>query len=110
MARLWQIGRCGMDVLFCIKPLLLLFLQSFSKPMICLSVATVVASAYKESRHEKPVVTGTAPAADLAITNIRTGEGKEEEILVTDQHDQQVLSLEVLKQELERNGVILTER
>jgi hypothetical protein len=79
--------------------------------MICLSVATVVASAYKESRHEKPVVTGTAPAAaDLAITNIRTGEGKEEEILVTDQHDQQVLSLEVLKQELERNGVILTER
>lgn len=84
------------------------FLQSFSKPMICLSLATVVASAYKEVSQEKtPVVPHISSSSELPAIDVINGELKEEEIVVI---DQQALTVGDLRQELENNGIVLPER
>jgi hypothetical protein len=69
-------------------------------------------SNHKDSHHkvlqQETVITvpSTLPADDNAVSDPTIGEVKEEEILITERED---LTVEILKEELEKNGVILPE-
>jgi hypothetical protein len=118
---------------------MLFYVQGFSNPILFLSLAGVVTNAYKQkdtlnpdnwhkrsgsddshhkdsnhkdSHHkvlqQETVITvpSTLPADDNAVSDPTIGEVKEEEILITERED---LTVEILKEELEKNGVILPE-
>lgn len=108
--------------------------EGFSNPILFLSLAGVVTNAYKQkdtlnpdnwhkrsgsddshhkdSHHkvlqQETVITvpSTLPADDNAVSDPTIGEVKEEEILITERED---LTVEILKEELEKNGVTLPE-
>lgn len=100
------------------------FMQGFASPIIFLSLANVISNAYKHKdsvdtdprhnygRHEdlpqEAVITepNTVSAVNIAISDPRSGEVKEESILIS---ERQLSTAEFLKQELDKNGVILPE-
>ncbi|KAG0630944.1 hypothetical protein M758_1G215400 [Ceratodon purpureus] len=82
--------------------------ESFSKPMIFLSLTTVVVSAYNEAREKKTSdVSDKDPGVHLAVVDTGTGE-IEEEILVVDK--QVATSVAPMREELSKHGVIVPER
>jgi len=99
-------------------------LQGFANPIIFLSLAGVVQSAYKhkdslnpDPRHHdaRPkdrsqetvtAVPNAVPAVNAAISDPRAVEVKEESILTSDSHE---TNAESLKEELDKSGVILPE-
>lgn len=108
--------------------------QGFSSPILFLSLAGVVTSAYRhkdtlnpdkwhersrdndshrsDSHHkvlqEETVITvpSTVAADDNAVPDLAVTEVKEEEVLITERKE---LTAEILVEELEKNGVILPE-
>lgn len=81
------------------------FLQSFAKPMLFLSLTSVVANAYTEARERKS--THKDPTLHLSVVEPATGEVTEEEVVV---HDKLLPSIALLRQELDKRGVLLSER
>jgi hypothetical protein len=79
--------------------------ESFAKPMLFLSLTSVVANAYTEARERKS--THKDPTLHLSVVEPTTGEVTEEEVLV---HDKLLPSVTLLKQELNKHGVLLCER
>lgn len=108
----------------------LFVLQGFAKPILFLSFAGLVTNAYKhrdsrrnglrhnevpqrDSEHRTIVVLpNTVSADDIAACDVRagevgrTGEVRDQDILVT---ERQALTVEVLKEELDKNNVALPE-
>lgn len=108
----------------------LFVLQGFAKPILFLSFAGLVTNAYKhrdsrrnglrhnevpqrDSEHRTIVVLpNTVSADDIAAGDVRagevgrTGEVRDQDILVT---ERQALTVEVLKEELDKNNVALPE-
>lgn len=100
------------------------FMQGFANPIIFLSIAGVVTSAYKhkdslnpDSRHndarlknisQETVITvpDAVPAVNIAIFDPRAGEVKEENILISERQES---TPEFLTEQLDKNGVILPE-
>ncbi len=94
-------------------------MQGFANPIIFLSLAGVVTSAYKhkDSLHHDPrpkdlsqetviTVPNTVPDANVAIFDPRAVEVKEKSILNS---ESQETNAEFLKEELNKSGVILPE-
>jgi len=76
--------------------------------MLFLSLTTVVASAYNETRERSTTaLTDKDPALHLSVVETTTGEITEEQVLVNDKLSQTVA---FLKEELSKHGVILPER
>lgn len=82
-------------------------MQSFSKPLLFLSLTTVVASAYNEAR-ERNTTIALAENKDpvLAVVDTPPSESTEE-VLVNDKRSP---SATLLKEELSKHGVVLPER
>ena len=109
-------------------------MQGFSNPILFLSLAGVVTNAYQhketlnpnkwhtrsrndDSHHSdshlkvvehETVITApsTLPAEDNAVSDLTVREVKEQEIISTEREDS---SAEILREELDKNGVILPE-
>lgn len=99
----------GRNLLFCLMKACAVPWQSFSMPMVVLSLATAVTSVYKEI--QQPDTSGQNLSSlrqrhHYSRDTIEI-EPKEEEIIVA---DEQVDSLHLLKRELESKGVLIPER
>lgn len=94
-------------------------MQGFANPIIFLSLAGVVTSAYKHkdslnsdsrpkdlSQETVTTAPNAIPAVSVAISDPRPVEVKEESILIS---EGQETDAEVLKEELHKSGVILPE-
>ncbi|KAG0558512.1 hypothetical protein M758_10G031400 [Ceratodon purpureus] len=83
--------------------------QSFSKPLVFLSIATAVASAIEEVRHatDESILDNLRALDDTPHHDHSDSEDSEEAILPT---DQRALTMHLLKEELEDKGITLPER
>lgn len=83
--------------------------QSFSKPLVFLSIATAVTGAIEEVRNatDENILARLGALDDSAHHDHSDSEDSEEAIRPT---DQRALTLHLLKEELEDKGITLPER
>jgi hypothetical protein len=105
----FHIKTCTSNLLFCLMKACAVSWQSFSRPMVVLSLATAVTNVYKEI--QRPDTSGQNLSSlrqrhHYSRDTIEI-EPKEEEIIVA---DEQADSLHLLKRELESKGILIPER